>query len=400
MYRLLLLTLLISGCAQHHSLLQPNANANIVDGEEVLPASVFASEINCTVDESIYTAPQYRADRALGAQQTVSFSQSIFTQGIPLSPGDLVELNIENGDGFSGRYTIQSNGLIDLPYLKPLPAASFTTEQLAEKVQFELVKAQYFLANTITVNIHIVQWAPIEVLVSGAVYQPGQVLINDAQPEQIFDERLAAVGDLTHKRGIIAAIKAAAGIRPDAKLDQVILVRNGWQVEVDMSGMLDGQTVSQVSLIAGDQIIIPTTGCFQAGLMRPSQITPKGIRVFMSNLISPAENNASAAVGRYSSNVPYGSRLLHAAVSANCVGGIQLTNAPRKIVLASINPVTQKFEVIERSIEELMRHAHRSDLNPYLLPNDAVACYDSGVTNIRDVARTMADILSPISLIF
>jgi hypothetical protein len=118
----------------------------------------------------------------------------------------------------------------------------------------------------------------------------------------------------------------------------------------------------------------------------------------MSNLIDSAFNNSSAAVGRYSTNIPYGTRLLQAAVSANCVGGKEWTNAPRKVILASVNPITQKTQVVERSVEQLMRHSDRDDMNPYVMPNDAIACYDSNVTNLRDIARSMADILSPFSL--
>ncbi len=128
-------------------------------------------------------------------------------------------------------------------------------------------------------------------------------------------------------------------------------------------------------------------------------ITPKGMRVFLSNLSETASNNANAAVGRFSSNLPYGARLLHAAASANCMGGASLSNSARKIVLASRNPFTGKTQVWERSIEELLRHPDRDTLNPYLMPNDAVACYDSDISNARSLARSILDILSPIKLL-
>jgi len=68
-------------------------------------------------------------------------------------------------------------------------------------------------------------------------------------------------------------------------------------------------------------------------------------------------------------------------------------------MLASTNPITGDYQVIERSVEELMRQAHDAQKNPYLMPNDAVACYDSDVTNIRDIARFMMDIINPIKLL-
>jgi hypothetical protein len=151
--------------------------------------------------------------------------------------------------------------------------------------------------------------------------------------------------------------------------------------------------------VAGDRVIVPSTGCFQAQLVRPSQITPKGFRVFMSNLIDSAGDNSSAAVGQYSTSLPYGTRLLQAAVSANCVGGKDWTNAPRRVVLSSKNPITGETQVIERSVEDLMTMPNKAQINPYLMPNDAVACYDSTITNYRDIAKTLAEIIVPFKLL-
>ena len=45
--------------------------------------------------------------------------------------------------------------------------------------------------------------------------------------------------------------------------------------------------------------------------------------------------------------------------------------------------------VIERDIENLLRRADRDDYDPYLLPGDALACYDSSVTNITEIGRVL-----------
>jgi hypothetical protein len=119
----------------------------------------------------------------------------------------------------------------------------------------------------------------------------------------------------------------------------------------------------------------------------------------MSNLIDSAGDNSSAAVGQYSTSLPYGTRLLQAAVSANCVGGKDWTNAPRRVVLSSKNPITGETQVIERSVEDLMTMPNKAQINPYLMPNDAVACYDSTITNYRDIAKTLAEIIVPFKLL-
>ncbi|PHR75871.1 MAG: hypothetical protein COA64_11485, partial [Henriciella sp.] len=141
---------------------------------------------------------------------------------------------------------------------------------------------------------------------------------------------------------------------------------------------------------------VPSRGCFQLALARPSRITPPGIRVFMSNLTQPAASNAASAIGEDATRLPYGTRFLQGLVSANCVGGIQATNARRWGVLISRNPVTGESEVIARSIEDLVRRADRDHFNPVLLPNDAIACYDSHVTNVRDVIATVSEAASPV----
>ncbi|RYH00545.1 polysaccharide biosynthesis protein, partial [Salipiger sp. IMCC34102] len=49
--------------------------------------------------------------------------------------------------------------------------------------------------------------------------------------------------------------------------------------------------------------------------------------------------------------------------------------------------VTGVWAVIERDIEDLVRRADRDDYDPYLLPGDALACYDSTVTNVAEIGR-------------
>jgi protein involved in polysaccharide export with SLBB domain len=361
----------------------------------------YASSHQCTMLDETARTHHYRADKPLliASSSARQQMQGLFTDDLPLSPGDLVELTLINGDDFAGRYVINPDGKIQLPMLPAIEAGGVQLHQLAEQLELALVRNELFLPGTARVGLRVLQWAPIEVTVSGAVFEPGRVLINDKLPSQIHDQRISAFGDYTPSRYLSEALRAASGVRPDAKVDQIILIRNGWQLDVDLSGVLSGHAVKDVALVAGDRIVVPTTGCFQTELVRPSQITPKGFRVYMSNLTKSAESNSNAAVGNFSSNLPYGTRLLQAAVSANCVGGTSWTNAPRKVLLASKNPLTGRTEVVERSIEKLVRKAENEQMNPYLMPNDAIACYDSDVTNVRDIARTVLEIVTPIKLL-
>ena len=409
-----LMALLTSmGCTQNHALISPENPDKRFFGTQgevgelfhhQQPASPpFAASQACTEVQHVAANLNYRADKPITArtpsQPPVAVDSFRFRNSLPLSPGDMLEIWLEHGEGFNGRYVIDNAGYIQLPVMEPIDALGIAPATLAERIEVALIRADVFRPDTAGVTVKVLNWAAIEVPVAGAVFQPGRVTINAQRPSAVMRERIAASGDYASKRLLSEAVRAASGIRPDAKLDQVMLLRGGWQIEVDLTGILSGQPVMDYPLIAGDQVIVPSTGCFQSHLVRPSQITPKGFRVFMSNLIDSANSNSSAAVGRYSTNLPYGTRLLQAAISANCVGGRNWTNAPRKVVLISANPITRTTQVVERSVEELVRQSHRDQINPYLMPDDAVACYDSDITNLRDVSKTIVDLLAPFKLL-
>jgi protein involved in polysaccharide export with SLBB domain len=407
------MTLIASGCAQqNNSAEQENNTARFYgmpsnEGDIVVhekPAdTVFAEGLDCVDFDNMGAALNYRIDKPLHLPSADMVNNAtidpMLNQGLLLSPGDLLEIQIENGEGFNGQYVINNGGLIKIPLVGTIEAAGDTSNSLESKIETALVRAEIFQPASAIVTIQVLNWSSINVGVSGAVFQPGTVLINNKLPSTISEDRVKAMGDFSTTRLLTEAIRAASGIRPDAKLDQVILLRNGWQIQVDLTGLLTGEAVRDYPLVAGDRIIVPSTGCFQPHLVRPSQITPKGFRVFMSNLIDSAGDNSSAAVGRYATSLPYGTRLLQGAISANCIGGKEWTNAPRKVVLASRNPITGETQVIERSVEDLMRMPNKSDTNPYLMPNDGIACYDSNITNFRDIAATVVDILIPIKLL-
>lgn len=406
--------LVLSGCAQQHGLHsvknkpgefygELNANGHLFTQQSVAK-NVFSATLNCDALKDFAAPLNYRVDKPIltssSSQAPLPVSLIKGRNALPLSPGDLIEVMMEYGEGFNGTYVLDNLGLLSLPIINAIDASGISPRELSQRIEIALIKAGIFRPAMATVHVKILHLAEIEVPVTGAVFQPGRVLINQKSAKSEMDQRVGAAGDYSSKRLLSEAVRAAYGVRPDAKLDQVILIRQGWQIEVDLTGILSGVATQDYPLIAGDQVIVPSTGCFQSHLVRPSQITPKGFRVFMSNLIDSAQSNSSAGVGRYSTNLPYGTKLLQAAVSANCIGGKEWTNAPRKVMLASVNPITNETQVIERSVEELMRNANRDDINPYVMPNDAIACYDSGVTNLRDVARTAVDLLTPFILLF
>jgi len=315
-----------------------------------------------------------------------------------LGPDDLIEVRVGKDETFSGRFQIGGDGRLDLPFLSAIPVSG-STQALEREIAERLVSEGFYRGVAPAISLRVMERGTVRVAVAGAVFQPGQVLLNPRSAEGMDRERQLALGDAEPGRRASVALRKASGIRPDADLGQVLLLRNGQVATLDLRGALDGFVHEDPILRDGDQLYVPTRGCFQDALVKPTAVTAPGIKVFMSNLTEPALNNASSAIGLEAREVKYGTRLLEAAVGMNCVGGARISNADRSIVLITRRFATQDTVVIERRIEALVRRAERDRFNPYLMPGDALACYDSPVTNGREVLRMLGDVLVPAALV-
>lgn len=312
------------------------------------------------------------------------------------SPGDRLNVLIFGSPEFSGDYAINVDGNVNIPFAGPIKAIGLTNSELAKNIRKRMTKRGLFTARAGQISVQPVQYAPVNVTVAGAVFKPGRYTINIVKEREKLDSRKSKSGDSPQDRLIPAAAQAAGGVRPDADLSNITVYRNGKPVVLDWRGAIAGYPVDDMPLIEGDHVEVGEAGCFQSALARPSQITPQGIRIFVSNLTAPALSNANSTQNPQSSDgVPYGTRMLQALVQANCVGGSYATNAKRVAVLISRNPKTRKTEVVQRSVEELVRRADRDSINPFLMPDDALACYDSSVTEFRDVMSVIYGAVLP-----
>lgn len=311
------------------------------------------------------------------------------------STGDRFNLQVPGSADMSGDYVVNPDGRVLLPFAEPVQAIGLTNEALTERIERAMVRARLFQSDGFRVSVRPVQYAPINVTVSGAVFMSGRYVINNRDMDRVGDRALAKSGDSPIDRFVAPALRAAGGVRPDADLSKVVLVRDGKRHRLDWRGALTGAPVDDVGLIEGDHVHVEEAACFQSALVRPSQITPPGVRIFVSNLTVPAISNASANVNQHATSIPYGTRFLSGLVSANCVGGSLATNARRYGILISRNPRTQETQVIQRSIEDLVLSADRDMINPFLMPDDAIACYDSAVTDVREVSSLIQALLLP-----
>ncbi|MGL5034085.1 MAG: polysaccharide biosynthesis/export family protein [Microcystaceae cyanobacterium] len=319
-------------------------------------------------------------------------------ESFPLSPGDQMRVLVADGEIFSGVYLINLNGEIQIPYLTPLKVGGLTLLEAQTLIREQLVKQKMFKPGYVRVSVGIIQWGIAEVNVSGAVFQPGPVTLNVRPPEEQALTKDRVSGDIAPERSLVAALRSAGGITPLANLKETTVIRNRQTYRVDLSGVFLGQPLQNIPLIRGDRVIVPTTGVWQNELVRPSPITLPALQIRISNLTVPANSNSNSSVSRDAITFPYGTRFGQAVVSGNCVGGTQATNANRYAILVRTDRLTGSTRVYESAIEDLMRSGN-DDINPFLMPDDGVACYDSTVTNVRDVFNSLTNIFSPIELL-
>jgi protein involved in polysaccharide export with SLBB domain len=316
-----------------------------------------------------------------------------------LSAGDRVALVLEDGEEFSGSYAVGLDGQLRIPYLSPVPVSGLTVAAARTKIADAFIAEGILTPQASVVSLVPLLWAAVQVNVSGAVNAPGPVIINDRTHVETRPDLKTRSGDLAPDRYLTAALRAAGGVRPDADIANTWLIRDGVKMRIDLRPLLDGRATSQPALMAGDRIDIPSVGYFQEALARPSAITSPGFRIYISNLSIPSTSNAASAVAGEATRLPTGSRLSHALTSANCIGGTQMTNAGRNALLVSRNPITMELTSHAYRVYDVTRNANDTRNNPYLLPEDAIACFDSSVTVMRDLGRTLVDVLSPLEVL-
>ncbi|AFZ58634.1 polysaccharide export protein [Anabaena cylindrica FACHB-243] len=315
---------------------------------------------------------------------------------LPLSPGDRVKVTIPEGAEFSGIFEVNLEGNLEIPYLTPLPVVGLEPEQVEENLTTVLIDGAFFQPSFLQVSLKVVQWGPVEVFVSGATFLPGRVFINEPSPGEKTQPPVPVAGQYPPNRYLAAAIRDAGGVKPTADIKNIQLIRDKKTRIIDLSGLFTGEPFVDLPLIAGDRIIVPDSGQMNNELVRPSPITPTGVKVFLSNLTVPATGNASSGVGRDATSFPYGARFSHAVVAANCAGGTRGTNAERKAILVTTEQLTGKTTYLQRHINDLLTNSTSDANNPFLQANDIVTCYDSKVVQFRDIIQT---ILSPIPIL-
>lgn len=326
---------------------------------------------------------------------------------LPLSPGDRLrivtpaddELPDDSRFRLSGLYEVNLDGTIQLPYLEPQPAVGLEAQDVERALSQKLISRGFFKPEFLQLSVRVAQWAPVQVVVSGETYYPGRVLINartqtpQSPTLEPRDQPVAVTGENPPERYLTTAIRVAGGFRPTADIRNVTLIRGDRKTVFDLSGIITGEPVPDVPLIAGDRILIPRAETVQSALARPSQLTPETLDVFISNLTSPSPRGGQMV------KMENGVRFSQAVVMAGCAGGTNATNAKRRAVLVRTDRLQGQTAVVDRSVEDILKKSASDGENPLLLPLDSVVCYDSSVSNVSGIFRFLADIFTPFNIL-
>ncbi len=346
----------------------------------------------------------------LSSRQEISLSQSILLSqpqqnisGLPLSPGDRLRIKIpgEGGELFSGDYEVNLYGNLEIPYLDPLPVGGLQTKEVQQKLRKILLDKEFFLPELLQISVQILDFGAIRVDISGEVFDPGRIVINDGSKNQNTSETDAVAGDNAMDRYLSKALKTVGGITPRADLTQIEIIRYGKKYQtVDFSGIFDGEPIEDIPLVDGDQIIVRKAEKFQPELVRPSPITPDDIPLYVSNLSDPAGGRALEGASRISeTRFVYGSRLSQILISAQCLGG-DFIERGRFVILVREDVITKEVSVINESVETIVLESPtQEEMNPFLMPNDGIACYDSNIANARNFFSLLSTFLTPFSLL-
>lgn len=378
---------LSTACASH----QTPANPENVDGGQAYQAryrgpdtggvevtrSSYLDALKCTDAALVSDAGSFESKGTIGIGSITGGSAEV------LSVGDLVQVFVEEDETLSGSYVIGEDGQIRVPFLRAVAAAGRSPRTVEAAISRALIADELYTIEP-RVSVILKDYAQATVFVTGAVFEPRQVNVGGSDAQTRDPERQSALGAATPSRRLSTALRNAGGIRPDADLSRVVVIRGGTRTPYDIREAPRGGAFPDPILISGDRVEVPSRQCFQDDLVVPSSVTPPGVKVFLSNLAETAQNNSGADVSD-AREMRYGTRFLQAVFGLNCVGGSKLTNANRRAVLFSRNPITGNSVVIDRSIEDLLRDAQRDEFNPYILPEDSIACYDSATISIRNL---------------
>lgn len=161
-------------------------------------------------------------------------------QDFQFGPGDVIELKVFRAPELDGQLQIAPDGTIALPMVGRVNVSGKTYPELVRAIEYSV--GQFYVNPSVSVNI--VEVSNQKVLVLGEVRSPAVLQIES---------------DLS----ILEALTRTGGINPDARTDNVLLVRGGVETPelylINVEAIYGRGDFSQmVYLQRGDIVVVPT----------------------------------------------------------------------------------------------------------------------------------------------
>jgi protein involved in polysaccharide export with SLBB domain len=183
--------------------------------------------------ETVATSGPGDRDTRMRARQEAALLRSRLTDG-DFQPGDRVVLYVEGEPALSDTFVVSQERALQLPLLGEIPLRGvlraelqpYLQQQIARQIRNPVVRAQSMM----------------RLAVFGGVGRPGFYLIPSS-------ELLTEV------------IMAAGGPANGARMNKVYVERGGqriWQGAALQDAIIEGRTLDQLSLRAGDRVVVPT----------------------------------------------------------------------------------------------------------------------------------------------
>lgn len=182
--------------------------------------------------DSAASSSSYSRSLRERAQREAALIRTRLEEG-DLRPGDKVALTVEGFEALTDTFTVTAAKSLVLPQIGSASLAGVLRSELQQHL-FEQISR--FIRNPI---VHAQALIRMEII--GAVGQPGYFAI----PSEIL------VSD---------ALMAAGGPSPQANLDKIRIERSSdviWNGESLRQAMFEGRTLDQLSVRAGDRIVVP-----------------------------------------------------------------------------------------------------------------------------------------------
>ncbi len=350
------------------------------------PAGVVRSQKPAPIDSRPLSSPDAgypSSSPPAGFSSVSSSTASNSSGGYVLGSGDRVKIEVFNVPELSGDFDVSVDGVLNLPWVGPMPVQGLTVNDLRQQLQ---QRYSQFVNRPPVINLKLSIPRPIRVAVAGEVYRPGTYVIDfSGEPTRTRDVyRFPTLTQLIQKAGGITQV---ANVR-NVEIRRLTNLSEPQVIDVDLWKLVQAGDIAQdITLRDGDTIMIPTASKVDLN---------ESVRLGRVNF-APDKMNVQVVgevVTPGSVSLPPNTALNQAILTA---GGFKNGRArPTAVELIRLNP----DGTVKRQTISVNFAAQPNEVaNPLLQPNDVIVVKRSTAAGIADAIGALGPVFSPFSFL-